>query len=169
MLGVLFASIVLVLGWATCCLLRITLALAPSAGLWLLVIAASWTMAARLPLTPTLLVVVVVMLVLAVRRQGLPRPDRADRWIVGLLACAAVLPAVLLGAAFADLDVPSNNHDGVFHVEIVDALRSGLHFDTWYPRGYHAAVAAVLGLAPWVDTARGTAEVSEGVSVLAPL
>src|SRR6266852_7952093 len=90
MLGVLFASVALVLGWATCRLLGITLALAPSAGLALLVIAASWTMAARLPLTPTLLVVGVVMLVLAVRRQSLPRPDRTDRWIVGLLACAAV-------------------------------------------------------------------------------
>src|SRR5439155_7195400 len=115
------------------------------------------------------LVLVVLMAVLALRRPGHSMPARADRLLVALLALAAVLPAALLGLAFAGLEVPSNNHDGIFHVEVVDALRGGLHFDTWYPRGYHGSVAAVLGLAPWVDTARGAAEASEGLTVLASL
>src|SRR5438132_994039 len=106
MLGVLFALIALVLGWAACRLLGIGLALAPAAGLAVLAIAASWAMAARLPLTPAVLVVVVLMAVLAVRRPGHPMPARADRLIVALLALAAVLPAALLGFAFAGLDVP---------------------------------------------------------------
>jgi hypothetical protein len=170
MLGVLFALIALLLGWAVCRALGLPLALAPVAGLAALAVSASWTVAAALPLTPVMVVLVGVSVLVAVRRPArFPDPTRADIPTIALLAFAALVPAALLGIAFAGLDVPTNNHDGIYHVEIVDALRRGVHFDTWYPRGYHAAIAAVIGLAPWVDSARGTAEASEGLSVLATL
>ncbi|MGI9146694.1 MAG: DUF6541 family protein [Chloroflexota bacterium] len=169
MLGVLFALIALVAGWAVCRVLGIRLTLAPAAGLALVAVAASWAMAFGLPLSAAVAAVVGIAAVIALRRPGPPPPSRAEPLTLGLLAIAPAVPAALLGFAFAGLDVPVSNHDGVFHVETVDALRRGVGFETWYPRGYHASVAAVLGFTPWVDSARGTAEASEGITILAPL
>src|SRR5262249_17987966 len=54
-------------------------------------------------------------------------------------------------------------------VELVDALRRGSALTTWYPIGLHASVATLLALVPWLDTARGTLEVTQGLSILTPL
>src|SRR6202022_3587625 len=37
------------------------------------------------------------------------------------------------------------------------------------PVGFHASAAAVLGLLPWLDTARGTSEIGIGLAALGPL
>jgi hypothetical protein len=171
MLGVLFALVALLLGWATCRGLRVDLAIAPAAGLALMAIVTSWGLAAGTPLTPVLVMAIglATAMAVALHRTDHPKPTRRQLWTLALLVLAAVLPALLLGVAFAGLGAPVSNHDGAFHVETIDALRRGVHFDTWYPRGYHAAIAAVLGLAPWVDSARGTTEASEGLTILAPL
>jgi hypothetical protein len=75
----------------------------------------------------------------------------------------------MLGSAFAGIEAPVSTHDGAFHVEAIDSLRRGVPLETWYPVGFHATVAAVLGLLPWLDTARGTSEIGLGLAVLGPL
>jgi hypothetical protein len=75
----------------------------------------------------------------------------------------------MLGTAFAGIEAPVSTHDGAFHVEAIDSLRRGVPLETWYPVGFHATVAAVLGLLPWLDTARGTSEIGLGLAVLGPL
>jgi hypothetical protein len=91
-------------------------------------------------------------------------------WRLTLIAVAACLaPLLLLGIAFAGVEAPLSTHDGAFHVETINALRHGARPNTWYPIGFHALAAAMLGLVPWLDSARGTAEVGLGLAVLAPL
>jgi hypothetical protein len=75
----------------------------------------------------------------------------------------------MLGSAFAGIEAPVSTHDGAFHVETIDSLRRGVPLETWYPVGFHSTVAAVLGLLPWLDTARGTSEIGLGLAVLGPL
>ena len=82
---------------------------------------------------------------------------------------ATLLPPLLLGVALASVDAPVSTHDGAFHVEMVDNLRRGVPIQGWYPIGFHASVAAVLRLTPWVDTARGTADAAQALAMLAPL
>jgi len=93
----------------------------------------------------------------------------AWRLLLLVLALSAALPALMLGSAFAGVEAPVSTHDGAFHVEAIDSLRRGVPFATWYPIGFHASVAAILGLLPWLDTARGTLEIGLGLAVLGPL
>jgi len=86
-----------------------------------------------------------------------------------VLIVAAAIPALLLWAALAGVDAPVSTHDGAFHVETIDTLRHGVAIQLWYPIGFHAAVAALLGLVPWLDTARGTLDAAIGLAMLAPL
>lgn len=93
----------------------------------------------------------------------------ACRWPLLLLAVAVATPALLLGAALAGVDAPVSTHDGAFHVETIDLLRHGDSIQMWYPVGFHTTAAALLGLVPWLDTARGTVDVALGLAMLAPL
>jgi hypothetical protein len=105
-------------------------------------------------------------------RFGVGQVTRAawqERVTLGLLAAAVAIPIGLLGAALASVDAPVSTHDGAFHVETIDNLRRGVPIDGWYPMGFHASAAAVLRLVPWLDTARGTAEVTQALAMLAPL
>ena len=93
---------------------------------------------------------------------------RANQVPALLLVCGCVLPLLLLGAAFASVEAPISTHDGAFHVETIDGLRSGAAAPGWYPIGFHASVAAVLGVVPWLDSARGTLEAALGLALLGP-
>jgi len=97
------------------------------------------------------------------------RVDARGHWRpMLLLGLGAIIPALMLGFAFSGVEAPVSTHDGAFHVETIDQLRLGLRVDGWYPTGFHAAMAAVLGLVPWLDSARGTFEAAQGLAILAP-
>jgi hypothetical protein len=132
-------------------------------------VVSSWCVALALP--PAAMTGVVGLTALGGAALGLRRLRSVARpgWPAALLAAALLTPGLLLGVAFAALPVPVSNHDGAYHVEIIDALRRGTPIQTWYPHGYHATISALLGFAPWVDTARGTLEASQGLAILAPL
>jgi len=169
-LGLVFALVVLAAGLLAVRAARLPDHLAPSAGLGVLAIITTWcAMLGVAPLARSALVAALagggVLLWLAGWRRQRRGPRRTDLVVVA----AALGPGLLLGVAFAGLAVPASNHDGAFHVETIDALRRGQPLGGWYPIGFHASAAAVLGLAPWVDTARGTTELAEGLTVLAPL
>ena len=152
--------------WAACDFLRLDRwEVAPPLGLALLAVPAVWFAAIGLP--PWL--AGLVALGLATVGLASYRLVRADRWTIVLLLLATALPALLLGLAFAGLEVPVSNDDGAFNVENLDMLRRGTAATTWYPLGFHAAVAAVLALVPWVDSARGTLEVAQGLAILTPV
>lgn len=107
---------------------------------------------------------------LAVAGVIVSRPRPARSLTNGLLLIAVLLPAVLLGVAFAGIEVPVSAHDGAFHVETIDALRQGSNtVSTWYPSGFHSTMAALLALLPWLDSARGTLDLTQGLTILAPL
>ena len=138
--------------------------LAPALGLALLPPWAVWAAALRLP------VWLCGLSVLALAIVGLVgvRVQRVERWTGGLLVIGCMVPAVLLMTAFSGLEVPVSNHDGAFHVELIDSFRRGGPAATWYPVGFHASMATVLALMPWLDTARGTLEATQGLAILTP-
>jgi hypothetical protein len=77
---------------------------------------------------------------------------------VVLLSALGLLFGVLF-FAFAGVETPLWNDDGPYHTEIIDAYRQGgqpRSQDRAYPHGYHLLTAAILQLAPWVDSAYGT-------------
>jgi hypothetical protein len=176
-MGVLFAALAVLCGVAVNRAFRAPLSLAPFTGLAAMVVVTSWC--SRLGAPPMAGTVGIVVLALAgasvALREGVRRRRelrcllRQERVTLGLLAVAVIVPIGLLGAALASVDAPVSTHDGAFHVETIDQLRRGVAIDGWYPMGFHASAAAVLRLAPWLDTARGTAEVTQALAMLAPL
>ena len=173
MLGVLYASLAIACGLGVSRALRLPPGIAPTLGLATMTVLTVWCTALGAPAWMS------SGLVLAVALGGVAAGLRGARGsTVSLLACraplvvltcAAVVPALLLGAVFAGVEAPVSVHDGAFHVEAIDSLRRGVPFSTWYPMGFHTTAAAVLGLAPGVDTARGTAELAQGLAILAPV
>jgi hypothetical protein len=139
-------------------------ALAPAMGLAVLAVASVWGAAFGAPSW------VSGVLLAALVAVGVQRLDlRKNRRLLAVLAAAALLPLLLLGVAFAGIEVPVSNHDGAFHVETIEALRHGVQPPMWYPIGFHTSVAALLALTPWIDSARGTLEVAQGLAILTPL
>ena len=173
MVSVFFVVLVLACGAAFTRGLRLPLNVAPLAGLAGLAVLTTWC--ARLGAPPLLSSVFLVagaiagIAVLALSARKATRS--ATKWRVPLivLAISAAIPALMLGSAFAGIEAPVSTHDGAFHVEAIDSLRHGVPLETWYPVGFHATVAAVLGLLPWLDTARGTSEIGLGLAILGPL
>src|SRR6266566_3602200 len=171
--GLLFAVLAVACGLGVTRALRVPLSLAPMSGLAAMAVIGVWCGAFGTP--PQLGTGLVVMLALAGATTvliSLPSTwhnASACRGPLLVLALATAIPAVLLGTAFAGADTPVSTHDGAFHVETIDSLRRGVPVQMWYPIGFHASVAAVLGLVPWLDTARGTTELAVGLAVLAPL
>jgi hypothetical protein len=165
MLGLVFALLAVGAGLALMRALRLSDAVAPVVGLAALGVLTVWTTRVGLPPAAGGAMLVVLAVV------GLAsQPRRApDRWTTALLALAVAAPAALLGAAFAGVEVPASAHDGAFHVETIDVLRNGGTLASWYPLGFHTSVAAVLALLPWLDTARGTLEIAQGLAILTPL
>jgi hypothetical protein len=175
--AVLFAALALLCGVAVNRAFRAPLSLAPFTGLAAIVVVTSWS--SQLGAPP--MVGTLGMLALALggasvalrdsvrRRRELSRALRRERVALGLLGVAVLVPLGLLGAALASVDAPVSTHDGAFHVETIDQLRRGMPLDGWYPLGFHASAAAVLRLVPWLDSARGAAEVSQALAILAPL
>ena len=173
MVSVFFVVLVLACGAALCRGLRLPLNVAPLAGLAGIAVLTTWC--ARLGAPPLLGSGLIVALAIA-GLAGLLMSARlwaasAKAWRIPLvlLAISAAIPALMLGSAFAGIEAPVSTHDGAFHVETIDSLRRGVPLETWYPVGFHATVAAVLGLLPWLDTARGTSEIGLGLAVLGPL
>lgn len=154
------------------------LGLAPAGGLALLAITTSWS---TLLGAPTIVGAVLVAglgvcgLVLVWRELSTARAILAtrgeNRLAFGLLTLALLIPTVALGAGFAGVEVPLSSHDGAYHVEVIQAFRTGARLNgaDWYPPGFHATVAAFLQLLPWVDSAAGAFGASLGLSLLAPL
>src|SRR5579864_2528093 len=172
-IGLLFAVLATLSGLALTSGLRVHWSLAPFVGLAAMAVATSWCV--RLGAPPILSSGVVVAMALlgaalAIREAVQIRklPKLGDRVTVVVLSAAVIVPWALLGAALAGIDAPISTHDGAFHVELIDNLRHGVPVQGWYPMGFHSSVAAVLGLVPWVDTARGTVEATQALSMLAP-
>src|SRR6266702_4136969 len=152
------------------------LGLAPAAGLALLAIVTTWTTLLGAPLvlgTVLLLGMALVGLYLTGREYSAARHALSvageHRPALVVLAVSVIVPALILGMAFGDLQVPFSTHDGAHHVETIEAMRAGQGWQGWYPPGYHATVAAFLGLVPWVDSALGTFQASLGLTLLAQL
>src|SRR4051794_6526202 len=117
MLGLAFALVAVGAGVAAIAALRLerkALALAPAIGLAVLPALSVWLVLLNVPtwLAGAVLLVLPLLSALLVRGERRQRPG----WTAGLLALAVVLPAVLLGLAFGDLEVPTSVHDGAFHV-----------------------------------------------------
>lgn len=173
MLGLAFALAAVAVGLAGARALRPRheqLALAPVIGLAALPVLSLWLGVLGVPLWlrgATLLVLGVWGVVASTRAVRAVRLELG--WTGALLAVAVVTPALILGLAFAGLEVPPSAHDGAFHVETIDAIRRGAPVSTWYPTGFHSMLAALLSVLPWLDTARGTLELTQGLAVIAPL
>ena len=170
--ALLFFALAVLGGLAGARVLRAPASLAPLGGLAAMAIATTFTTWLRLP--PAAGTALVTGAALAgVLRVGLDArylsTRTPPRWASALVIASVAVPALTLGAAFAGLEAPLSTHDGAFHVEMIDRLRRGLPVETWYPMGFHTSAAAVLGLAPWLDTARGAFEAAQGLAMLAPL
>src|SRR5207245_460657 len=171
-----FCAVVVAAGFGLLKLLGLTkgllgLGLAPAAGLALLAIVTTWTtLLGAPPMLATVVVVAIALfgLYLAVGeyagvRNALSAPGEHRPALV-VLCVSVIISAFILATAFGDLQVPSSTHDGAYHVETVEAIRAGQGWQGWYPPGYHATVAAFLGLLPWVDSAIGTFQASLGLT-----
>src|SRR6266542_1847130 len=173
MLGLAFALAAVAVGLVGARALRPRheqLALAPVIGLAALPVLSLWLGVLGVPLWlrgATLLVLGVWGVVASTRAVRAVRLELG--WTGALLAVAVVTPALILGLAFAGLEVPPSAHDGAFHVETIDAIRRGAPVSTWYPTGFHSMLAALLSVLPRLDTARGTLELTQGLAVIAPL
>jgi hypothetical protein len=170
--ALLFSALVVLGGLPIARLLRVPTSLAPLTGLAGIVVVTTFTAWLRLPSAAGTALVTGAALAGALR-SGLAATSLSTRTSARLAAAlligSAAVPALILGLAFAGLEAPLSTHDGAFHVEMIDRLRHGLAIDTWYPMGFHTSVAAVLGLVPWLDTARGALEAAQGLAILAPL
>jgi hypothetical protein len=173
LLGLLVPLLAVTCGLAINRALRVPLSLAPMSGLAAIAVIGVWCGASGAPPLVGTGLVVALALAGAITVLSSLRPTWAQaaacRGPLLVLALAAATPALLLGSAFAGADTPVSTHDGAFHVETIDSLRRGVPVQMWYPIGFHASLAAVLGLVPWLDTARGTTELAVGLAVLAPL
>jgi hypothetical protein len=173
MVSVFFVVLVLACGAALTRAVRLPLNVAPLAGLAGIAIVTTWCAALGAPpLLSSGFIVAAALLGLGgvlVSTREMVAQARAWRMPLLLLTISAAIPALMLGTAFAGIEAPVSTHDGAFHVEAIDSLRRGVPLETWYPVGFHAAVAAILGLLPWLDTARGTSEIGLGLAVLGPL
>jgi hypothetical protein len=172
--GLLFALLAVLCGVAVTRVVRAPLSMAPLVGLASMAVLTRWCVALGAPpLVSSVLVVVLALVGLVMACAVCPQvlaTARAHKLSAALVLGSVIVPALLLGFAFSSVEVPLDVHDGAFHVEIVESLRLGTYDDqTWYPRAFHASVAAVLGLLPWLDTARGTTEAALGLALLAPL
>ena len=171
--GVIFAVLVALCGVAVTRVARAPLSLAPLVGVAAVATATTWSTALGLPpLFRTLLVLALALagLVIGARTGWRRLPEaRSNTLALALMALALVVPTLMLGLAFSSVEAPVSTHDGAFHVEIIESLRRGDGVETWYPMGFHASVAAVLELVPWLDSARGTFQTAEGLAILGPM
>jgi len=173
LIGLLFAVLAVGCGVGVNRVLRAPLSLAPVTGLAAVAVIGVGCGAIGAP--PLLGTGGVVALALGGAISGLTLLRRASPSVYAgrgpllVLTMAAAIPALLLGTAFAGVDTPVSTHDGAFHVETIDSLRRGVPVQMWYPTGFHASAATLLGLVPWLDTARGTTELAAGLPVLASL
>ena len=169
--ALLFSAVAVLVGLAIARVLRVPASLAPLCGLAAIAVATTFTTWLQVP--PAVGTALVTGAALAgVLRSGLEATYLSTRTpgrlTSALLIASVAVPGLTLGVAFAGLEAPLSTHDGAFHVEMIDRLRRGLPVETWYPMGFHTSVAAVLGLLPWLDTARGAFEAAQGMAILAP-
>jgi hypothetical protein len=151
--------------------------LSPAAGLALFPVLATWSILLHTPLEsgPLLLVgaslggLAALIADPSELRLALGQL-RAQRAAAILLAAGLVLPAFVLGStAYVQLGVPNYANDAAFHVETIQAVRTGEVWQGWYPPGSHATLAAYLQLFPTVDSAGGAAGASLALALAAPL
>jgi hypothetical protein len=174
-IALVFSGLILLCGLAVNRALRAPMSLSPFTGLASIAVLATGCAAAGAPpWVSTGLLVALALAGLASTlsadgRTSLASIARSDRVTLAIVLASAAIPWLLLGGALASLDTPVSTHDGAFHVERVDDLRRGVPIQSWYPLAFHASVAAVLRLTPWLDSARGTVEAAQALAVLAPV
>jgi hypothetical protein len=173
LVAVLFASLTVLCGIGLNRVLRAPVSVAPFSGLATTAIVSTWCAAVGAPpLTSTALLVALALAGSVIVLRSLPQAMgvlERDRLTAALLGVSVLIPWLLLGMALLGVDAPISTHDGAFHVERVDELRRGVPIQGWYPMAFHASVAAVLRMVPWVDSARGTVEAAQALALLAPL
>jgi hypothetical protein len=182
LLGLLFAALVLSAGYALPRVMgrskgAVALGVLAPAGVAMLTCLTTWSTLVGAP-PPTAGVLVAGMalaglaLVIVDRRSLLDAVAHAVgeyRTAAVVLGLALVVPVVVAGVAFAGLRAPLSTHDGAYHSETIEALRTGGPWMEWYPPGFASLFAAVLYLTPWQEPAQGTAELDLGLTLLTPL
>src|SRR5437879_5413869 len=181
-LALLFSLTVVSVGFATLRTLGLAkgavgLGLAPPAGLAVLAIVSSWCMLRGFaPLVAGGLVFALAAAGLGVAvhdRRAIVMAARMlareHRLAMATLLMGLAVPCVVMGFAFAGVQVPLSPHDSAFHVETIHAYRQGGSWTGWYPPGLAAAFAAWLVAFPWLDTAQGAFELGLSLPVLAAL
>jgi hypothetical protein len=155
----------------------LALGLAAPAGLATLVVISSWGVFVGLPAPGGGILVLLTSLtgsVLAIaERDALMIATRKlwcdQRHACGVLAAALAVPTITLGVALAGAQVPLSPHDGAYHAQVIDGYRSGSHWLDWYPPGTAVLFGSVLQLMPWLDTAQGSLELGEALTLLGVL
>jgi hypothetical protein len=151
--------------------------LAPSVGLAVLAIVATWAGLLQLPPPlPGMLVGAICLIGLGLAARDSPATARSLAGLareqpaaLALLVAGIAVPVIATGFAFANIQAPLSPHDGAFHVETTDAFRQGSAVSAWYPPGVAATFGATLQLMPWVDTAYGAYALGLALSLLAPI
>jgi hypothetical protein len=173
LIQVVFAVLAIGCGLALNRAFNLPASIAPFSGLAAIVVLSRWCVALGAPpwlSSGSVLVLALVGLIPALAAAPTWLAGGRSRQIaVALLALSALIPAVILGSLFAGIEAPVSTHDGAFHVETIDSLRRGVAVSGWYPIGFHTTAATILGLVPWLDSARGTPEIGQGIVLLAPI
>lgn len=181
-LAILFVMTVVCAGFATLRVLGIAkgavaLGLVPAAGVSLLVTLATWGIHLGVPPpVPGLGVLGIAVSGLALGyadRQSLGEAVRTlvreQTMTVVVFGLALAIPFVVIVFGFPAAAVPLSPHDGAFHTEAIQQLRSGGSGLPWYPPGLAALFAAFLQLLPWIDSAQGALELGLSLPALAIL
>ena len=181
-LAIVFAALVISAGFATLRTLglskgAVAIGLAPGAGLAVLSVVSTWLvlLAAPAPVAGlAVLVVAVAGLAMLERDRSTILDAVVTLWVeqrVALitLGVSVIVPAVVMGVAFAGVEVPLSPHDGAAHTEAIQIYRQGQAIADWYPPGLTAVFGAFLQLLPWLDSAKGAFELGLSLPLLAAL
>jgi hypothetical protein len=153
------------------------LGLAPSVGLAVLAIVSTWAGLLRIPppvpgaLVGSICLIGLVLAALdaATTASAVRSLAREQARPLILLCVAMLVPLVVMGVAFANVQAPLSPDDGAFHVETTSAFREGTAVSAWYPPGVAATFGATQQLIPWVDTAYGTYGLGLALTLMAPI
>ncbi|MBV9599687.1 MAG: hypothetical protein JOZ87_22925 [Chloroflexi bacterium] len=182
LIGVALVGLVLTSGYAVVRLLGLAkgasaAALIPAAGLAFAAVLTSWCgLLGAPPPTAGILVLgccLIGMWLIVLDREWLRTAVvgfmRQDRLAAGVFGVALIVPLVTMAISFAQVQAPLSPADGAYHVETIDLFRRGTAVSSSYPPGLAALFAAILQLAPWIDTATGGYGLALGLTLLAPI
>jgi hypothetical protein len=150
---------------------------APGAGLAVLAVVSTWLALLNAPPPSAGCAAVVIgalgLVVIARERsaviQAIQTVQRQQRLALPLLVAALLVPCLVMGIAFAGVEVPLSPHDGAAHTEAIQAYRLARAQLDWYPPGLTGLFAAWLQLSPWLDTAAGAFALGLSLPLLAAI